>query len=374
MGVYEELGVRRIINAKGTYTALGGSRMSRETLEAMADAASSFVDIDQLQRALGKKIAEMTHNEAAYICDGACSGVYLALLACVSLKTGKKVPYLTAADRAQSEIILFRSHVSPYSFVFDQLGVRAVELGYSNHPGWTTAEDIENAITEHTAAIYYMESGWLAPGAPELETVCAVAQKHGVPVVLDAAAMLPPVENLWRYCERGADVAIFSGGKDLRGPQASGLMVGSKRIIDTILDFGFPKPGMGRMMKVGREEMAGLYTALKQFLASDPLEAVQDAEAQVILAHTILSGSPCFEVRRCYPNEAGQPIARAGVHLKDTRVSMEDVLRYLEEGEPAIIAAADCCDNRLFYLNPMSMTMEEMELVCKKLRTYKIED
>lgn len=373
MGVYEELGVRRIINAKGTYTALGGSRMSRETLEAMADAASSFVDIGQLQRALGKKIAELTHNEAAYICNGACSGVYLALLACISLKTGKKVQYLTAADRAQSEIILFRSHVSPYSFVFDQLGVRAVELGYSNHPGWTTAEDIENAITEHTAAIYYMESGWLAPGAPALETVYAVAQKHSVPIVLDAAAMLPPAENLWRYNERGAAVSIFSGGKDLRGPQASGLMVGSARIIDTILDFGFPKPGMGRMMKVGREEMVGLYSALKQFLAADPLHAIQNAEEQVILAHTILSASPWFEVRRCYPNEAGQPIARAGVHLKDARASMADVLRFLENGDPAIIAAADGCDGRLFYLNPMSMTMEEMELACRRLLEYNVQ-
>lgn len=370
MGVYEELGLPRLINAKGTYTALGGSRMSRETLEAMADAAASFVDIELLQRTLGEKIAELTHNEAAYICNGACSGVYLALLACIAQKLDKKVKFITAADRAQCEVLLFRSHVSPYSFVFDQLGVRAVEIGYSNHPGWTGAEDIENAITERTAAIYYMESGWLAPGAPSIETVCAVAERHGLPVVLDAAAMVPPADNLWNYTRRGVSVAIFSGGKDIRGPQASGLILGSKKIIDCIFDFGFPRPGMGRMMKVGREEMVGLYSALKQYLAMDPAKAYNDAEEQIKLAGQMLASSEYFEVQRCFPNEAGQPIARAGLRLKAGCGPMEEVLSFLQSGNPSIIAAADPVDGQLFYLNPMSMTIEEMELCCKRLLDF----
>ena len=367
MGIYEELGVERYINAMGTYTAWGGSKMSEQTLSDMRDAASSFCDIKDLQIKVGRKIAEMTNNEAAYVCNGAACGVYLALLSALSLKLGKKTKYLTREDFASAEVIVYRSHLSPYDVVFSQLGVKTVELGNSNHVPAEPIEDIRNAITDKTFAAYFLNSGWTSIGAPTLEQMSEAVKPYGIPVIMDAAAMLPPVENLWGFTSAGADVAVFSGGKDIHGPQSSGLIVGSKKIIDNIIDFGFPTPGLGRMMKTGREEIVGLYSALKQFMAEDPGARLQDAEEQVLLAKELLEGSGLFTAERSYPNEAGQPIPRVGIRLKDANITVAEILAFLREGEVHIIAQGDKQQRELFYLNPMTMTKEEMRLSCEKL-------
>ena len=133
MGIYEELGVPPVIHAMGTFTIYGGSNMSPQTLRDMQEAAASFVDIRLLQRRLSQAVAELTHNEAAYICGGASCGVYLSLLAAIAKKRGKKVRHLSREDFYRSEVILFRPHRNPYDIVLDQLGVKLVELAYPNH-------------------------------------------------------------------------------------------------------------------------------------------------------------------------------------------------------------------------------------------------
>ena len=355
MGIYEELGVPPVINAMGTFTIYGGSKMSPQTLRDMQEAAASFVDIRHLQRRLSQAAAELTHNEAAYICGGASCGVYLSLLAAIAKKRGKKVRHLTREDFYRSEVILFRSHRNPYDIVLDQLGVKLVELAYPNHSLKDPLGDILAAVTPDTAAVYYLESGWVAPGAPALSDVIRAARTAEIPVVLDAAAMLPPVENLWAYTAAGVDLAVFSGGKDLRGPQSSGLIVGSLSLIGILLEEGFPTHGYGRMFKVGREEMVGLYSALKQFLAADHGARKREAEEQVALAQNMLGGHPLYDPLRSYPNEAGQPIPRVHVRLKGGAVSSGQILEFLAAGSPPVIAADSGPDG--FYLNPMTLTM-----------------
>ena len=368
MGIYEELGVPPVINAMGTFTIYGGSKMSPQTLRDMQEAAASFVDIRHLQRRLSQAAAELTHNEAAYICGGASCGVYLSLLAAIAKKRGKKVRHLTREDFYRSEVILFRSHRNPYDIVLDQLGVKLVELAYPNHSLKDPLGDILAAVTPDTAAVYYLESGWVAPGAPALSDVIRAARTAEIPVVLDAAAMLPPVENLWAYTAAGVDLAVFSGGKDLRGPQSSGLIVGSLSLIGILLEEGFPTHGYGRMFKVGREEMVGLYSALKQFLAADHGARKRDAEEQVALAQNMLGGHPLYDPLRSYPNEAGQPIPRVHVRLKGSAVSSGQILEFLAAGSPPVIAVDSGPDG--FYLNPMTLTMAEMELICRRLLDF----
>ncbi len=368
MGIYEELGVPPVINAMGTFTIYGGSKMSPQTLRDMQEAAASFVDIRHLQRRLSQAAAELTHNEAAYICGGASCGVYLSLLAAIAKKRGKKVRHLTREDFYRSEVILFRSHRNPYDIVLDQLGVKLVELAYPNHSLKDPLGDILAAVTPDTAAVYYLESGWVAPGAPALSDVIRAARTAEIPVVLDAAAMLPPVENLWAYTAAGVDLAVFSGGKDLRGPQSSGLIVGSLSLIGILLEEGFPTHGYGRMFKVGREEMVGLYSALKQFLAADHEARKRDAEEQVALAQNMLGGHPLYDPLRSYPNEAGQPIPRVHVRLKGGAVSSGQILEFLAAGSPPVIAADSGPDG--FYLNPMTLTIAEMELICRRLLDF----
>lgn len=368
MGIYEELGVPPVINAMGTFTIYGGSKMSPQTLRDMQEAAASFVDIRHLQRRLSQAAAELTHNEAAYICGGASCGVYLSLLAAIAKKRGKKVRHLTREDFYRSEVILFRSHRNPYDIVLDQLGVKLVELAYPNHSLKDPLGDILAAVTPDTAAVYYLESGWVAPGAPALSDVIRAARTAEIPVVLDAAAMLPPVENLWAYTAAGVDLAVFNGGKDLRGPQSSGLIVGSLSLIGILLEEGFPTHGYGRMFKVGREEMVGLYSALKQFLAADHGARKREAEEQVALAQNMLGGHPLYDPLRSYPNEAGQPIPRVHVRLKGGAVSSGQILEFLAAGSPPVIAADSGPDG--FYLNPMTLTMAEMELICRWLLDF----
>lgn len=365
MGIYEELGVPRVINAMGTYTIYGGSKMSSQTIEDMKDAASSFIDLNLLQKQAGEAIARLTSNEAAYVCSGAAAGVYLGLLAAIAAHCGKKIRYLTRQDLQESEILVFRSHRSPYDIVMEQLGVSVTELAYSNHALLCPQEDMDAAISSRTAAIYYLESGWVAPGAPSLKETTDAAKRHGLPVILDAAAMLPPADNLWKYTKAGVDLAVFSGGKDLKGPQASGLILGRKKLIDLLLESAFPKHGYGRFLKVGKEEIIGLYSALKQYLAQDQNARIQDAEDQVRLALSILNAHPGYQAVRSYPNEAGQPIPRVLITLTGQSTDAKGILHYLSCLSPPVIASA--ADEYSFYLNPMTLTKEEMEWICRQL-------
>lgn len=368
MGVYEELGVPRVINAMGTYTIYGGSKMSAQTIQDMNDAASSFIDLNLLQKKAGEAIARMTGNEAAYICNGAAAGIYLGLLATVALHHGKKIRYLTRQDFNDSEIIVFRSHRSPYDIVLEQLGVSIVELAYSNHSLVSPKEDIEAVISDRTAAIYFLESGWVAPGAPSLVLTASVARKHRLPVILDAAAMLPPADNLWNFTRTGASLAVFSGGKDLCGPQASGLIVGRKDLIDLLLESAFPRHGYGRFLKVGKEEIVGLYSALCQYLSSDTDSRIQAAEDQVKSACLLLNEHPCYHAVRSYPNEAGQPIPRVLIDICHSRVDERQILKYLSELTPPVIAAA--AGKQSFYLNPMTLSETEMDWICHQLLLF----
>lgn len=369
MDIYESLGVRPIINAAGTYTVLGGSCMSEQTLLDMAEASRSFVQIRKLQSAVHTALAKLTHNEAAYVSNGAATGLYLAVAACIERRLGKRYYYLSRTEVAQMDIVMFKAHRNPYDLVIGQLGAQYRELSFPNNVFPPTPEDLRAAIGDHTAAVYYVQSGWTPPGALSLEETIAVAKECGVPVIVDAAAQLPPVENLWHFtAELGADLALFSGGKDLRGPQSSGLVVGSRELIEIMTSIGFPNYGVGRMMKVGREELVGLYSAVKQYLEMDHPARSAWCEKQIELAKEMLSGSTCFKVERSFPNEAGQPIARAFVEIIRPDITPEQVRTFLLDGTPSIWADSEGKNG--IYLNPMTLKENEMSQIALRLREF----
>lgn len=367
MSIWEELGVRRVINAAGTYTSLGGSRMSAQTLSDMAEIASSFVEIEELQRAVHQKLAQMTHNEAAYVCNGAACGVYLCLAAAVAKKYKKPFRFVTREEIAASEVVVFCSHRNPYDWVLTQLGVKIVEIGYANQILPSGGDTLRYAIGERTVAVYYLQAGWAAQGALELEEVLKVTRPLDIPVIVDAAAQLPPAENLWRYTRLGATAAVFSGGKDPHGPQSSGLIVGAQSLLAYIEDFAFPHHGYGRMMKVGREEIVGLYSAIKQYLAIDESQRLAACEAQIAALAEQLSASRLFRVERSYPNEAGQPIPRAFVALPEGR-DPASLQQWLWNSPDAIYTTNEGRNG--IYLNPMSLTMAEMQRIGQRLLEY----
>lgn len=369
MGIYKELGVKPLINAAGTYTVLGGSRMSEKTLADMAQAASSFVQIKELQKAVHRELASLTRNEGAYVSNGAATGLFLAVAACIQRKLGKPLYYTQKSDIQQMNVVMFKAHRNPYDLVIGHLGAQYRELSFPNIILPPTEQDIEQAIDENTAAIYYAQSGWVAPGFLPLEQTIAIARRYGVPVIVDAAAQLPPVENLWHFTtELGADIALFSGGKDLRGPQASGLMVGKRELTEMVASIGFPNYGVGRMMKVGREELVGLYSAISQYLEMDHQARYHWCEAQIKKIQAACEGSTSFCVERSYPNEAGQPIARAFVRIVADGITPEALCTHMREGDPAVWVNSDGQNG--IYINPMTLTQGETEQVIRRLLEF----
>ena len=269
MTFYEKLGIDTYINAHDTYTIYGGSRMSQKTLEAMNQAAASFVDISQVQQVLGEKIAKMTNNPGAYITNGAAGAIILATAVCMVKGDMYAFSKLPDTSGLANEVIVMRSQRNGYDAAIRTAGAVIVEIGDADE---TPAFELEGAINSKTAAIFYFVSSNFERASMPLEKVLEIAKAKNVPVIVDAAAQLPPVENLWKFTQMGAALALFSGGKTLCGPQDSGLVVGREDFIRDCRRFGAPNHGICRASKTSREAMAGLFAALEQYLALNQAE------------------------------------------------------------------------------------------------------
>lgn len=352
MGIYEELGVQPVINAAGTYTIVGGSRMSAQTLAAMKEAAESHVLLSKLQDAVQKRIAQMTHNEAASVCGGAAAGLYLCAISAIAIKHNKTAKYLTRDEIQHSEIVALAAHHIPYDYALRQLGVKQTWAGYPNIHESTSIEDVEGAINQHTAALFYYISspyGIATPGAVPLQQFVALGAQYKLPVIVDAAAQLTPKSNLWAFTRQGATAAVFSGGKDLRGPQSSGLVVGTQSFLRVVHETNFPHYGFGRMLKTGREEIVGLYAALKQYLGQD--EDARAAFAETCVKRTVetFAMSSVYAMRRAFPNEAGQPMPYVAVRMKQG-VPLTKVERAMMGGTPSVFIKPE---GDRFFINPI---------------------
>ncbi|MDR1048220.1 MAG: hypothetical protein LBL51_00565 [Synergistaceae bacterium] len=370
--VYAELGVKKVINAAGTYTMVGGSRMSERTLSAMASAARSHVVIKELQAKVHERLAAVTKNEAAYVTNGAACSLHITGAAAVARHWNRPHASLTPEQIAKCEIIIHRAHRNPYDWALRLLGVKLVEIGFPNSILPTAAKDLELAVTENTAAIYYFfmpPGGWLPPGALDFRTTLEVAGKLGIPVIVDAAAQVPPTENLWNITGQGASACIFSGGKDLRGPQASGLVVGRREFMKWVEATAFPTYGVGRMFKIGREEIVGLWAAVEEYVSADQGARAAWAEERIAGLGRAFQNSAIVSVQRVYPNEAGQPMPQAAVRFKPSVGLAEPVsscaVRRFAEGNPSIFTVAAGEDG--VFVNPMTLRDGEFEIIARRI-------
>jgi uncharacterized pyridoxal phosphate-dependent enzyme len=363
---YSTLGVRRAINAAATLTKLGGSVMPSAVVTAMSAAAGSFVDLHELQHRIGERIAGLSHNEACYVSCGAAAGITLAVAACIAgtdpaLLTG--FPYLDGRPR---EVITWRSQRNGYQYAACLTGARLREIE-------GTVQDLRDACTEQTACILWFAGSHFTAGALPLSEVVPIAREKGIPVLVDAAAQIPPLANLWRFtAELGADAAIFSGGKGLRGPQSTGLVLGRQAIIEGCRANGNPNHAIGRPMKVGKEELAGILAAVEWSLAQDEPSVLAGYEATVQCWLTGLASLPGVTAERGYPSEAGQPHSRAIVHLHaNAPVTRDALVKRLWERDPRIavsVAGADA-----IALNPQTIQPGEAELVLAAIRQTVLE-
>lgn len=361
---YQSLGIRPIINANATLTRLGGSLLPPEVITAMNEAARSFIDLNELQRRVGERLAELTHNEAAYVSSGAAGGLALATAACVTGCDPHLIYRFPDLSGLKNEIIIHRTHRNHYDYAVQSVGVKIVEYGYATG---TTRVDLERVITPQTAGIFWFQGVMTGNGDLPLADVIAIANAYDIPVVVDAAAQLPPVENLWRFTEMGAALAIFSGGKDLRGPQASGLMLGRHDLIEAARMHGAPNHALGRPMKVTKESMMGLLAAVERYLRLDHTARAQYCEDTVAAWNTALNAVPGVTAIRDFPNEAGQPLPWSLVTFDTAQLDLdaEAIRQALLDGDPAVDVAP--VSSHQLHLNPMTLEPGEEKIVLERL-------
>ena len=391
MGIYAELRVKPVINASGTLTRLGGSRMAPEVLAAMAEAAAAFVHIDELQARAGEAIAAMMGAEAAYVVTGAAAGLSLGTAACVAGMDVGAMDRLPDTAGLKNEVVVQRGHRNAYDHAIRAVGVNFVEVGYLGYPGagGTWPWQIAEAITERTAAVACPILD--TPGTVPLREVCEVAHDRGVPVIVDAAAELPPRSNLRRFLDEGADLVVFSGGKAIGGPQASGILAGRADLIASValqhqdMDVrpetwsrrgwlsdgrvgGIPHQGSGRSMKVGREEIVGLLVALQRFVAGSDEEDLARYQRLLDPIEEALVGAPGVTVCRHLP--AHKPVPSLRIDLSGDNVGPRayDLVNRLLDGEPAIAIDQAYAEFGRLVVTPMGITDEEAQTVARRVR------
>lgn len=343
MNIYEELGVGTHINATASLTVLGGSLMPPEVLDAMRAAASAFVDIHELQNRIGAQIASLTRNEAAYVTSGCAAGLALATMA--SRTRGDLVAVARIADvggpverSIPHEVVMIHGQRMPYDLAVGLGGARIRTVG---NPLQTFDWELEAALTPNTCAVIYVAGELYKGGMLPLEDVVRIAHAHDLPVIVDAAAQVPPVENLWRFtADLGADLAVFSGGKEMRGPQSSGLIVGKREWIDAVTAVGPPNQRLGRAFKVGKEEMVGLYAAVRRFVHFDHQQWYRGQLRDCSELAEKLAAIPGVSASVDRKNRVGAEIPRVRIDLPPA-VPADRLVAMLRAGEPSIVIRSD---------------------------------
>lgn len=326
---FKELGIRPFINAAGTFTDMTASLMVPEAMEAINYAADHFVMLSELHDAVGQRIASLVQADAAMVTTGAASAMTLGTAGVLTGTDRQKVMLLPNLVNMKTEVIIQKAHRFGYDHAVRNCGVRLVEV--------ETVPELERAVTWHTAMMLFYNNNNLVGQIPDVEFV-KLGKKHGIPTFNDAAADVPPVENLWKYTKMGFDLVCFSGGKGLRGPQSAGLLLGRKDLI-AAARLNAPPNGdaIGRGMKVNKEEMLGMLAALEAYLKKDHAAERREFDSRAETIKQSATAVPGVEAEIFVPEVANHvPHVRLSWDPAKVGVKPEDVIRLLRDGEPSI--------------------------------------
>ncbi|MDA8330614.1 MAG: aminotransferase class V-fold PLP-dependent enzyme [Candidatus Dormibacteraeota bacterium] len=315
----------------------------------MAQAAVLSLDMEELFTASGDEIARLTGNEAAYVTSGAAAAIALSVLGCITRGDPAAIAAMPRGRGLPTQVVVSRSHRIPYDRAIELVGGKIREIGNVQQ---THLWELEAALTSKTGAVLWVAGRHLPPTL-SLEDTVVMAHSHGVPVIVDAAAQLPPVSNLWNYTRAcGADLVAFSGGKAMRGPQASGLLVGRRDLVAAARANGTPHQRLARALKVGKEEIVGLVAAVQRYVALDHDAQLAEWEAVVVDWGRRLEGLPGVATTRVLCGEAGQPTPRLLVRIDADAagVSAQDVVDALWNRNPRVAVTAAGHD--AFYMAP----------------------
>jgi L-seryl-tRNA(Ser) seleniumtransferase len=385
MNIYARFGVPTIINACGTVTRLSGGRMHPDVAAAMVAASADCVDMVALQAGACRVIRQVTGAQAGIVTSGASAGILLGAAACLAGLDPARMNRLPEVADRRNAFIVVRSQRNMYDRAVIVAGGRIIEIGIPDRysgPGVrdATAWEIAAAITPDTAGIYYLAH---PQSLPSLADVAAVAREHGIPLLVDAAAQLPPADNLRRFVEQGADLVAFSGGKAIGGPQASGILCGRADLVASALlqmldldvfpdlwhapqEFaplrqlpGLPQHGIGRSCKVGKEEIVGLLVALERFAEDDDAArstALRQTLEQIVAAAGTVKGMDMRILDR--------PVPLLAVQVDDA----DALAARLASGEPPILCSLARRHENVLMFSPVSLAPEHAAVIGMRLR------
>jgi D-glucosaminate-6-phosphate ammonia-lyase len=384
--IYAALGVKRRINAAGTLTRLGGALMDEEVVAAMAAAARASVDIGELQAAASRTISRITTAPGGIVTTGAAAALTLAAAAAMTRWDIARMAALPHADGFPNEIILARTHYTSYAHALRAAGARIVDIGHNDRGTGAgvrgiEAWEIETAITPLTAAFAFAAN----PGnAADLATVVSVCRSRDIPVIVDAAAQLPPKSNLQKFFELGADLVAFSGGKAIGGPQASGILAGRRDLVGAalvqqldmdvspatwsppdLIDLeamkGIPHHGLGRGFKAGKEEIVGLLVALERFAAAD--DEASNAALERRLAR-IASELGDGTVKKIVPASETGRVPQLYLTLKEPL----EVSRRLQAGDPPVHLSERYAAQGVLIIDPQALRPQDDAVLLAAVR------
>ncbi len=364
---FEELGITRVINAGATMTFLSGSLMMPETVEAINATAHDFADMYELQDKIGAKMAEMLHCEAAMVTSGAAAALVLGTAAVITGTDAEKRKQLPHIPGPGPEVIMQKSH----RYLFDQAitttGAKIIEV--------EGPDEMEKAINENTIMALFFNGAvsWFGiKDSISHEKFVAVCKGHNIPSFIDAAADVPPVENLFKYQKMGFDLVTFSGGKMIRGPQSAGLLFGRKDLIEAAkLNSSPHEAPIGRPMKVNKEEMFGMYAALKSYLERDHEKEWQDwlARAESIKSEIVTIRS----VKGATHVPDGPANVVPSLHVtwdqKQVKITPKEVHEALKSGTPSIFCALGQKDGEaLLSVGLVLLRPEQVAIVANRIK------
>ena len=368
--IYRRLGLRPVINARGSHTRLGGSIMSPEVVDAMREASQSYIVLEELQAKASEVIARATGAEAGMVTGGAAAGLIQGAAACIAGDDPARIEQLPDTSGMKSQVVMHRAHRNGYDHSVRATGARIVEAGYGHG---TIPYQLEEAITDETALVMYVMAPWAAKGALPLAQTCEIAHKRGVPVLVDAAAMLPPAENLTRVIAAGADLVTYSGGKGINGPQSSGILAGRADLIKAALKNGSPNHSIGRPAKASKEDIVGLIVALERFMALD--HAAELARCRAMAEHMAarLGDFPGIEAHYRHDGyEHPMPRVELVIDRDETGIDANDLILELEDGDPRVFVIAwngPTAGPNNVTINTHTMKSGEEEVVAETMAT-----
>lgn len=373
MSIYDELNIEKIINASDTYTRIGGSRMSQRTLAAYEEAGQNFVDIGELSDAICKQIAKKTNNETAFISSGAAGCVVLSASACMTMGDETAAYHLPDTSLCKkNEIIIFESQKNcpmlPYWHLIELSGANLITV-----PDSVSA--LGEAITEKTAAIYIFAGTVYEWTTPKLSLIISIAHQYHVPVIVDAAAQLPPKSLLSYYTvDLGADAVIFSGGKFINAPQTTGFILGKHNIIDHMKTIASPNVKIGRPYKVGKEEYAAFYRAFMDFIELDEEKRYQELKNILVQIQSSLISSSIYESYIEEKGRLGQHIPMLYLNFSNGIIGKECYDFMYDSPNRVDIGIFNSLDptgapNRIF-INAINLRNEDIPILIEKLNQW----